>query len=200
MEISSLELGSRQTFWHRWKALGLSFLKQLGHFGWKCSGFELWPVDRGSVNSPFWALIYNFNRLKVKNSDPIQWCNPAAMSKHRRIYGQNYIRKWDMKWEEQTYHLNPSGQLCCSRCIWFWQTPHILLRETKFLACRKVIIWSLSFPNKVPPQSRMKFLRAAMLTHNVKWFEWLLLSNDCRNYESSCLGTFRGTILKMARQ
>ena len=53
MAIVALKMHFRQKFWHRWKALGISFLKQRGHFGWKRGGFELWPADGGSVNSPF---------------------------------------------------------------------------------------------------------------------------------------------------
>ena len=32
MAIVALKMRFRQKFWHRWKALGLSFLKQRGHF------------------------------------------------------------------------------------------------------------------------------------------------------------------------
>ena len=58
----------KQKFWHRWKALGLNFLKQRGHFCSKRSGFELWPADGSRFIAlsehisfePYSSIVFSF--------------------------------------------------------------------------------------------------------------------------------------------
>ena len=60
MAIVALKMRFRQKNFGTVGKLSVSTYKNnmAWHFGCKRSGFELWPADGGSVNSPFQNVVY----------------------------------------------------------------------------------------------------------------------------------------------